>query len=95
MVVRPIQARTRTIAVDVGSNAQCTLTAPPAAAMGSALQCASQAGRTATVIGRTAVRLIQEWTRTTVAGAVPSAQPTHSAPPPAATASATQFVTQE
>ena len=63
--------------------------------MGSASQCVTQVGRTATVIGRMGVRLTQEWTRTTVVGAVRSALPTLTALPAAATASVTQFVTQE
>ena len=94
MVVRLIQARTRTTAVGVASSAQSTPTARPLAAMGSAPQCASQAGRTATVIGRMGVKPMLEWTPTTVVVAVLSAQPTLTAPPAAAMASATLCATQ-
>ena len=56
MVVRLIQARTRTTVVGVASSAQSTPKARPLAAMGSARQYASPAGRTAMAIGRMDVK---------------------------------------
>ena len=58
MVVRQTQARTRTTAAAAAWCAQPILTAPLLAATVNAPQCATQAGRIATVTGRTAVRLM-------------------------------------